>query len=75
MNRIYNRYLVVYISLIIDIIYSFKYSQKGVTAIEYAIVVGCVAVSTVAIFSDNGQVMTMLTGIFDKTRDKIIALL
>lgn len=44
----------------------FKNSEKGVTAVEYAIVVAGVAAAAAVIFGKDGTVPKLLTAIFTK---------
>ncbi|MNC37272.1 Flp/Fap pilin component [compost metagenome] len=52
---------------------NFKVSEKGVTAVEYAIVVAGVAAVAAVIFGKDGTVNTMLTGIFAKITTSVAA--
>jgi pilus assembly protein Flp/PilA len=54
-----------------EAIRGFKRDEKGVTAVEYAIVVAGVAAVVAVIFGSGGKVETMLTEIFDSIKDKV----
>jgi pilus assembly protein Flp/PilA len=54
-----------------EAIHGFKRDEKGVTAVEYAIVVAGVAAVVAVIFGSGGKVETMLTEIFDSIKDKV----
>ncbi|HFW3764560.1 TPA: Flp family type IVb pilin, partial [Salmonella enterica subsp. enterica serovar Reading] len=47
-----------------EAIRGFKRDEKGVTAVEYAIVIAGVAAVVAVIFGENGAVQNMLTEIF-----------
>jgi pilus assembly protein Flp/PilA len=50
---------------------NFKKDEKGVTAVEYAIVIAGVAAFVAVIFGKNGTVATMLTNIFSDVATKV----
>lgn len=52
---------------------NFKKDEKGVTAVEYAIVIAGVAAFVAVIFGQNGTVSTMLTNIFGKVTASVNA--
>lgn len=52
---------------------NFKRDEKGVTAVEYAIVIAGVAGVVTVIFGSGGTVSTMLTDIFDKIQSAVMA--
>ncbi|EHT2943737.1 TPA: Flp family type IVb pilin [Escherichia coli] len=54
-----------------EAIRGFKRDEKGVTAVEYAIVVAGVAAVVAVIFGSGGKVETMLKEIFDSIKDKV----
>ncbi|HFG4857505.1 TPA: Flp family type IVb pilin [Salmonella enterica subsp. enterica] len=54
-----------------EAIRGFKRDEKGVTAVEYAIVIAGVAAVVAVIFGENGAVQTMLTDIFGDIKDKV----
>ena len=54
-----------------EAIRGFKRDEKGVTAVEYAIVVAGVAAVVAVIFGSGGKVETMLTEIFASIKDKV----
>lgn len=54
-----------------EAIRGFKRDEKGVTAVEYAIVVAGVAAVVAVIFGSGGKVETMLKEIFDGIKDKV----
>ncbi|EBS3610837.1 Flp family type IVb pilin [Salmonella enterica subsp. enterica serovar Poona] len=54
-----------------EAIRGFKRDEKGVTAVEYAIVIAGVAAVVAVIFGKNGAVQTMLTDIFVDIKDKV----
>lgn len=54
-----------------EAIRGFKRDEKGVTAVEYAIVIAGVAAVVAVIFGENGAVQTMLTEIFGDIKDKV----
>lgn len=49
----------------------FKYNKKGVTAVEYAVVIAGVTAIVLVIFGKNGTVYTMLTEIFEKISSNV----
>lgn len=51
----------------------FKEDERGVTAVEYAIVLAGVAAVVAVIFGQNGTVQTMLEGIFSSVESKVNA--
>ena len=54
-----------------EAIRGFKRDEKGVTAVEYAIVIAGVAAVVAVIFGKDGAVQTMLTDIFGNIKDKV----
>ncbi|HIF3539748.1 TPA: Flp family type IVb pilin [Salmonella enterica] len=54
-----------------EAIRGFKRDEKGVTAVEYAIVIAGVAAVVAVIFGEKGAVQTMLTEIFGDIKDKV----
>ncbi|HGG4072937.1 TPA: Flp family type IVb pilin [Salmonella enterica subsp. enterica serovar Poona] len=54
-----------------EAIRGFKRDEKGVTAVEYAIVIAGVAAVVAVIFGEKGTVQTMLTEIFGDIKDKV----
>lgn len=54
-----------------EAIRGFKRDEKGVTAVEYAIVIAGVAAVVAVIFGSGGEVQTMLTEIFASIKDKV----
>lgn len=52
----------------------FVTSEKGVTAIEYAVVVAGVAAVVMVVFGANGTVSQLLTTIFTTLKEKVDAL-
>lgn len=55
----------------IEAVRNFKKDEKGVTAVEYAIVIAGVAAFVAVIFGKNGTVATMLTNIFSDVATKV----
>lgn len=51
----------------------FKLDERGVTAVEYAIVIAGVAGIVAVIFGNGGTVSTMLTGIFNSIQSNVDA--
>ncbi|NEN35108.1 Flp family type IVb pilin, partial [Escherichia coli] len=49
----------------------FKNNEKGVTAVEYAIVIAGVAAVVAVVFGSGGTVEHMLTDIFDSIKTKV----
>ncbi|WBW63611.1 Flp family type IVb pilin [Klebsiella electrica] len=70
LNRVYDKYLAAY-SCVAGCIYDFKNNEKGVTAVEYAIVIAGVAAVVAVVFGSGGTVETMLTDIFDSIKTKV----
>lgn len=56
-----------------EAIRGFKRDEKGVTAVEYAIVIAGVAAVVAVIFGKDGSVQTMLTDIFAEIKKKVIS--
>lgn len=56
-----------------EAIRNFAHSEKGVTAVEYAIVIAGVAAVVAVIFGKDGTVQNMLTHIFDGVQSKVDA--
>ncbi|HAT1675573.1 TPA: Flp family type IVb pilin, partial [Raoultella planticola] len=52
-------------------IHDFKRNEKGVTAVEYAIVIAGVAAVVAVIFGENGTVDTLLNKIFGDIQTKV----
>jgi len=50
---------------------NFKLDEKGVTAVEYAIVIAGVAGVVAVIFGKDGRVQTMLTSIFTSIQTNV----
>ncbi|NYY80273.1 Flp family type IVb pilin [Raoultella planticola] len=63
LNRVYDKYLAAY-TCVAGCIHDFKRNEKGVTAVEYAIVIAGVAAVVAVIFGENGTVDTLLNKIF-----------
>lgn len=57
-----------------EVMHNFKNDQRGVTAVEYAIVAAGVAAVVTVIFGENGPVRDMLTTIFTKIKTTVNAL-
>lgn len=56
-----------------EAIRGFKRDEKGVTAVEYAIVIAGVAAVVAVIFgTSNGPVKTMLESIFTNIQEKVL---
>lgn len=55
-----------------EAIHRFKNDQRGVTAVEYAIVAAGVAAVVTVIFGENGPVREMLSGIFTKIKTTVV---
>ena len=72
LNRVYDKYLAAY-TCVARCIYDFKNNEKGVTAVEYAIVIAGVAAVVAVIFGSGGTVQTMLSDIFTSVKDKVDA--
>ena len=70
LNRVYDKYLAAY-TCVAGCIYDFKNNEKGVTAVEYAIVIAGVAAVVAVVFGSGGTVENMLTGIFDNIKTKV----
>lgn len=49
----------------------FKKDEKGVTAVEYAVVIAGVTILVLAIFGGNGPVNNMLTSIFSQVSSTV----
>lgn len=69
-NTISDKYLMIYF-LIAERFNKFKHSEKGVTAVEYAIVIAGVAAVVAVIFGTDGEVSTLLKGIFSGVTTEI----
>ncbi|WP_291968532.1 Flp family type IVb pilin [Candidatus Symbiopectobacterium sp.] len=54
-----------------EAMHDFKNDQRGVTAVEYAIVAAGVAAVVTVIFGENGPVRDMLSGIFTKIKTTV----
>ncbi|MGX8941405.1 Flp family type IVb pilin [Symbiopectobacterium sp. Eva_TO] len=54
-----------------EAMHNFKNDQRGVTAVEYAIVAAGVAAVVTVIFGENGPVRVMLSGIFNKIKTTV----
>lgn len=70
LNRVYDKYLAVY-TCVAGCIHDFKRNEKGVTAVEYAIVIAGVAAVVAVIFGENGTVDTLLNKIFGDIQTKV----
>lgn len=54
----------------------FAKNQRGVHAIEYAIISsGITMIVSVIFFDDNGPVKNSLTGLFDRLKDELTAII
>ncbi|MGS3451686.1 Flp family type IVb pilin [Raoultella sp. Lac2] len=73
LNRVYDKYLAAY-SCVAGCIYDFKNNEKGVTAVEYAIVIAGVAAVVSVVFGSGGSVQTTLTSVFTAVTTKITGL-
>ena len=51
----------------------FKNSEKGVTAVEYAVVIAGVTILVLAIFGNTGPVNKMLSSVFSSVQTKVIS--
>lgn len=78
-NMLNNKVLGTYVktqvmaSTVVDAARKFKEDQRGVTAVEYAIVIGGVAAVVAVIFnSSDGIVKTMLTNIFSNVQQNVM---
>lgn len=49
----------------------FKKSEKGVTAVEYAVVIAGVTAIVLVIFGNNGPVATMLNTVFTTIENRV----
>lgn len=58
---------------VVEAVRRFKMDERGVTAVEYAIVLAGVAGVVAIIFGNGGTVSTMLTGIFDSIQTNVNA--
>ncbi|QZN94747.1 Flp family type IVb pilin [Symbiopectobacterium purcellii] len=56
-----------------EVMQNFKNDQRGVTAVEYAIVAAGVAAVVTVIFGESGPVRDMLSTIFNKIKTKVDA--
>lgn len=54
-----------------EAMHNFKNDQRGVTAVEYAIVAAGIAAVVTVIFGENGPVREMLSGIFTKIKTTV----
>ncbi|HFP9382246.1 Flp pilus assembly pilin Flp [Raoultella planticola] len=70
LNRVYDKYLAAY-TCVAGCIHDFKRNEKGVTAVEYAIVIAGVAAVVATIFGADGTVEKLLDGIFDNIETKV----
>ena len=70
LNRVYDKYLAAY-TCVAGRIHDFKRNEKGVTAVEYAIVIAGVAAVVAVIFGENGTVDTLLNKIFGDIQTKV----
>ncbi|EJR0220674.1 MULTISPECIES: Flp family type IVb pilin [Raoultella] len=70
LNRVYDKYLAAY-TCVAGRIHDFKRNEKGVTAVEYAIVIAGVAAVVAVIFGEDGTVSDLLTGIFSKIETSV----
>lgn len=72
LNRVYDKYLAAY-TCVAGCIHDFKRNEKGVTAVEYAIVIAGVAAVVAVIFGESGTVDTLLNKIFGDIQTKVEA--
>lgn len=70
LNRVYDKYLAAY-TCVAGCIHDFKRNEKGVTAVEYAIVIAGVAAVVAVIFGESGTVDTLLNKIFGDIQTKV----
>ena len=70
LNRVYDKYLAAY-TCVAGCIYDFKNNEKGVTAVEYAIVIAGVAAVVSVVFGTGGSVQTTLTSVFSAVTTKV----
>lgn len=70
LNHVYDKYLAAY-TCVAGCIHDFKRNEKGVTAVEYAIVIAGVAAVVAVIFGENGTVDTLLNKIFGDIQTKV----
>ncbi|ATA19265.1 pilus assembly protein Flp/PilA [Gibbsiella quercinecans] len=70
LNTINTKYLATYVS-VTESIKRFKLSEKGVTAVEYGIVIAGVAAVVATVFGSGGTVATLLTNIFAKVTTSV----
>ncbi|WP_196907573.1 Flp family type IVb pilin [Candidatus Symbiopectobacterium sp. 'North America'] len=54
-----------------EAMHNFKNDQRGVTAVEYAIVAAGVAAVVSVVFGESGPVRAMLSGIFTKIKTTV----
>lgn len=73
LNLVYDKCLSAYVSFS-ENINNFRHSEKGVTAVEYAIVIAGVAAVVTVVFGSGGSVQTTLTSVFAAVTTKITAL-
>ncbi|HHG8774128.1 TPA: Flp family type IVb pilin [Raoultella planticola] len=73
LNRVYDKYLAAY-TCVAGRIHDFKRNEKGVTAVEYAIVIAGVAAVVSVVFGANGSVQSTLTSVFTAVTTKITTL-
>ncbi|MGG2143500.1 Flp family type IVb pilin [Symbiopectobacterium sp. RP] len=56
-----------------EAMHDFKNDQRGVTAVEYAVVAAGVAAVVTVIFGKSGPVTDMLTSIFTKIKTTVVS--
>lgn len=74
LNRVYDKYLAA-CAFAVQHAGEFKKSERGVTAVEYAIVIAGVAAVVSVVFGTGGSVQTTLTSVFTAVTTKITSLL
>jgi pilus assembly protein Flp/PilA len=70
LNRVYDKYLAAY-TCVAGCIYDFKRNEKGVTAVEYAIVIAGVAAVVSVVFGSGGTVQTTPISVSSAVTTKI----
>ncbi|VTM71433.1 Flp pilus assembly protein, pilin Flp [Raoultella planticola] len=70
LNRVYDKYLAAY-TCVAGCIHDFKRNEKGVTAVEYAIVIAGVAAVVSVVLGTGGSVQTTLTSVFSAVTTKV----
>lgn len=72
LNTLNNKFLGAYIT-VSEAVNGFKHDQKGVTAVEYAIVIaGVAAVVSVIFAKDDGTVAKLLNKIFSTVQTSVL---